>query len=305
MNNELNNNYNMVRYNLEDTKMERMIIGGYMNNTYNNLEQKDNLINKKNRQEKENNEIHEENKYDDKYNIYNDFRNDGVIYPMCILKKLKEIFFIYQKKYAYKYDLTPFYELLDKLYIRNIKYNSVPIIYFKNYELNNLFVLNIYFPVIKFAILFVKDHKDDIRNEKKIKKDIMKCIHIKNIEKEHLLQENENINDNKTNVVRSFNIFYPYNILSNNLYSNDIDILIQRLYLYKYHKIHVMVLSKEKVDLFFKKYTSQKQQNVINESNIVFQNVYKHIIKNNKEDYTMMLASLMKKQLQYIFSLHN
>ncbi|KOB60066.1 hypothetical protein PFHG_01828 [Plasmodium falciparum HB3] len=305
MNNELNNNYNMVRYNLEDTKMERMIIGGYMNNTYNNLEQKDNLINKKNRKEKENNEIHEENKYDDKYNIYNDFRNDGVIYPMCILKKLKEIFFIYQKKYAYKYDLTPFYELLDKLYIRNIKYNSVPIIYFKNYELNNLFVLNIYFPVIKFAILFVKDHKDDIRNEKKIKKDIMKCIHIKNIEKEHLLQENENINDNKTNVVRSFNIFYPYNILSNNLYSNDIDILIQRLYLYKYHKIHVMVLSKEKVDLFFKKYTSQKQQNVINESNIVFQNVYKHIIKNNKEDYTMMLASLMKKQLQYIFSLHN
>ncbi|SOV19908.1 conserved Plasmodium protein, unknown function [Plasmodium sp. DRC-Itaito] len=302
LNNEVVNKYDVVRYNFKNTKMERINIIGNMSNAFNNnVEQKDNIINMENIKEKKNKEIkniYEKNKYDHIYNIYNNFSHDSVIYPVCILKKLKEIFFIYQKKYAYKYDLIPFYELLDKLYIRKIKYNNVPIIYLKNYELNNLFVLNIYFPLIKFAILFVKDRKDDIRNDKKMKKDIIKCIHMKNIEKEH-------ISDNKTNDSSSHNSLYPYNFISNNLYSNDIDILIQRLYLYKYHKIHVMVLSKEHVDLFFKKYTSEKQLKVINESNIVFQNVYKHIIKNNKEDHAKMLASLMKKQLQFIFSLNS
>ncbi|SCO94200.1 conserved protein, unknown function [Plasmodium malariae] len=248
-----------------------------------------------------------------------------------ILKYLKQLFFLQQKKHAYGYDLIKFYEILHKLNITKMKLNNAPNIFFKNQEINDLFVLNAYFPLLKFSILFIKKERVSknvikISDIWRMDKGTKKCGTI-TIDDASLLEvknESSERNMGKKNICGSANVWSNVNceyylnnenkdseIVSNSLFNdyceNQIDILAQKLYLYKNYRINVMVIPIEKVYMFFKIHDREEQNSIINESNIIFDRVYKEIMNSNKGQIFAdvdILSSLMKKQLQYIFRLN-
>ncbi|ETB56361.1 hypothetical protein YYC_05790 [Plasmodium yoelii 17X] len=261
-----------------------------------------------------------------------------------ILKYIKHIFFLQQKKCAHSYELIKFYEVIDKLNITKMKFNNVPNVYFKNYEINDLFVLHIYFPQLKFAILFTKNgiSENSGNNKKKCISNIVendnmntfqlngdKCVkEIKsgdlnytvdgenysnnrnNVGNSLVMKSNSN-DDDKVNNPSSFYIKNNYIDMNSpffeDSYEKSMDIMAQKLYLYKNYKINIMVIPMEKVIFFFKILDKEKQNCIINESNYVFDNVYNQILStkkiNNNLEGMNIIASLVKKQLQHIFSL--
>ncbi|SBS97270.1 conserved Plasmodium protein, unknown function [Plasmodium ovale curtisi] len=252
-----------------------------------------------------------------------------------ILKYIKQLFFLQQKKRAYSYDLVKFYEILEKLNITKIKFNNVPNVFFKNYEMDNLFVLNVFFPVLKFSILFTKEEIDS-----KSAKKIGNMVKISNCStpngflitgddaypshEENALLENTNEYTNHLNganhvvdvdesnvgigsTSRSEQNYVAPNSLFQSDYENGIDILAPKLYMYKNYKINVMVIPVEKVTLFFKTHNLEKQNSIVNESNAIFDEVYHQMLRRKKGDKggdTNMLTALIVKQLQFIFHLN-
>ncbi|CRH01554.1 conserved protein, unknown function [Plasmodium relictum] len=239
-------------------------------------------------------------------NNKNELGNIDISYKNDILNYLKQLFFLQQKKNAYSYDLFNVCEVLNNLNVTKLKFNNVNNIFFKNYEIDNMFVLNIYFPFMKFCILFTKD-KNVSKNSKNFNMNDFALNDTSIISKEKDFSEfkmDENLynkenklnNDNKTRLNSSFN----YN------YENDINILVHKLYLYKKYKINVMEIPIEKIKIFFKIYNSEKRGSIINKSNFLFEKVYQQILKDKKENCADLniLTALLKKQLQFIFHLN-
>ncbi|CAD2099769.1 conserved Plasmodium protein, unknown function [Plasmodium vinckei lentum] len=278
------------------------------------------------------------------FNTPHVFENINGAHIVDILKYIKQIFFLQQKKCAHSYELIKFYEVLDKLNITKMKFSNIPNVFFKNYEINDLFVLHIYFPQLKFAILFTKKGimGNSGNNKKKhissiIESDNMnmfqlngdKCVkEIKsgdlnytvdganddnnrnNVEGSLAVKRNSN-DDNKLSSTNPFYIKNNYIDMNSpffeDSYEKSMEIMAQKLYLYKNYKINTMVIPMEKVIYFFKMFDKEKQNCIINESNYVFNNVYNQILNtkkiNNNLEGMNIVGSLVKKQLQYIFSL--
>ncbi|CXI87456.1 conserved Plasmodium protein, unknown function [Plasmodium berghei] len=261
-----------------------------------------------------------------------------------ILKYIKHIFFLQQKKCAHSYELIKFYEVLDKLNITKMKFNNVPNVFFKNYEINDLFVLHIYFPQLKFAILFTKKGiaENSGNNKQKcvssiVENDNMNTFKLNGDKRVKEIKSGDfnytvdmgNYSNNRNNVGGSLavksnsndddkvNNPNPFYIKNNYIdmnspffedsYEKSMDIMAQKLYLYKNYKINIMVIPMENIIFFFKMLDKEKQNCIINESNYVFDNVYNQILStkkiNNNLEGMHIVASLLKKQLQYIFSL--
>ncbi|CRG94567.1 conserved protein, unknown function [Plasmodium gallinaceum] len=226
-------------------------------------------------------------------------------YKINILNYLRQFFFLQQKKNAYSYDLFHFSEVLNSLNVTKLKFNNVDNIFFKNYELNNLFVLNIYFPFMKFCILFTKD-KNISKNSRNYRMNnfIMNdsSVLIKKKEFSEYKMEENSYKETKLNNgdMKEFNFSFDYN------YRSDINILVQKLYLYKNYKINVIEIPIEKIKIFFKINNNEKQNSIINESNFLFEQVYQQILKNKKDNCVDLniLSSLLIKQLQFIFQLN-
>ncbi|EUD69553.1 hypothetical protein C922_00417 [Plasmodium inui San Antonio 1] len=243
-------------------------------------------------------------------------------HPADVLKYLKQVFLLQQKKHAYSYDLIKFYEILHKLKITKIKINNIPNVFFKNHEIDDLLVLNVFYPALKFCIVFTKGEKAS--------KNLNKMIHVSRIGSKSdvhnvnqgttdvLLTEEKNLSEGTHNMHRILrcnreSVSNPGVDHKDNMFSspsdkyreNDVDILAQKLYLLKKHKINTMVIPIEKVDLFFKVNFVEEQNAIINESNMIFDKVYQQILATKKEIGAdrNILASLMRKQLQFIFHL--
>ncbi|ANQ10122.1 Uncharacterized protein PCOAH_00047460 [Plasmodium coatneyi] len=242
-----------------------------------------------------------------------------------VLKYLKQVFLLQQKKHAYSYDLINFCEILHKLRVAKIKVNNVPNIFFKNHEIDDLLVLNVFYPALKFCILFTKGEKAS--------KNLNKMIHVSKIGRKsdmHNVNQNNTVdvslpgeknpskggtfNLNGINRCNVGSVINPggvdkenlFNTPSQNCRENDVDILAQKLYLLKKHKINTMVIPIEKVDLFFKVNLVEEQNAIISESNMIFDKVYQQILASKGKDILAdrnILASLMRKQLQFIFHL--
>ncbi|GAB68214.1 hypothetical protein PCYB_127790 [Plasmodium cynomolgi strain B] len=240
-----------------------------------------------------------------------------------VLKYLKQVFLLQQKKLAYSYDLIKFCEILHKLKITKIKVNNIPNVFFKNHEIDDLLVLNVFYPALKFCIIFTKGEKAS--------KNLNKMIHVSKIGKKSdvhnvnqgavdvLLTEEKNFSEGAFNSHRILrcnreSVSTPGDVDKDNLFSipshncreNDVDILAQKLYLLKKHKINNMVIPIEKVDLFFKVNLVEEQNAIINESNMIFDKVYQQILASKRREILAdrnILASLMRKQLEFIFHL--
>ncbi|KMZ78995.1 hypothetical protein PVIIG_00387 [Plasmodium vivax India VII] len=240
-----------------------------------------------------------------------------------VLKYMKQVFLLQQKKHAYSYDLIRFCEILHKLKITKIRVNNIPNVFFKNHEIDDLLVLNVFYPALKFCIIFTKGEKAS--------KNLNKMIHVSKIGRQAnvhnvnqgavdvLLTEEKNLSEGTFNLQGSFpcngeSVSNPGGVGKDNLLGspshnwreNDVDILAQKLYLLKKHKIITMVIPIEKVDLFFKANLVEEQNAIINESNTIFDKVYQQLLASKKREILSdrnILASLMRKQLQFIFHL--
>ncbi|KJP86728.1 hypothetical protein AK88_03640 [Plasmodium fragile] len=239
-----------------------------------------------------------------------------------VLKYLKQVFLLQQKKHAYSYDLIKFCEILHKLKISKIKINNIPNIFLKNHEIDDLLVLNVFYPALKFCIIFTKGEKTSNNLNKMIRVSRIGrqsdghnvnegAVDVSLTEEKHLSEETFNLHRilrcNREGVsnpggVDKDNLF---STPSHNCRENDVDILAQKLYLLKNHKIHTMVIPIEKVDLFFKVHLVEEQNAIINESNMIFHKVYEQILASKRELLSdrNTIASLMRKQLQFIFHL--
>ncbi|GAW82714.1 hypothetical protein, conserved [Plasmodium gonderi] len=258
--------------------------------------------------------------------VNNMLMEDNVEYQNTVdtLKYLKHFFFIQQKKNAYSYDIIKFCELLEKLNITNMKINNTPNVFFKNHEIDDLFVLNVFYPVIKFCIMFIKSENVP-KNLKKIidmsKIGRTSSMHNvnhggvdvllngeKNLSRDNLRWKNKlhHNTDNISNLIVGGNAISFSSTSFGKWRENDIDILAQKLYLLKNHKVNTMVIPIEKVDLFFKINLVEEQNSIIKESNIIFEKVYQEILRRKRKTFLTdcnILSSLVKKQLQYIFHL--
>ncbi|CAA9989779.1 conserved Plasmodium protein, unknown function [Plasmodium knowlesi strain H] len=244
-------------------------------------------------------------------------------HPADVLKHLKQVFLLQQKKHAYSYDLINFCETLHKLKITKIKVNNIPNVFFKNHEIDDLLVLNVFYPALKFCIIFTRGEKAS-KSLKKIihASKICKTSEVHNVNKGAVdisLTEEKNLSEGTFNLHRTqrcngesvnnadgVDKDNELSSRSHNCRENDVDILAQKLYLLKKHRINTMVIPIEKVDLFFKVNLVEEQNAIINESNMIFEKVYQQILASKRKDILAdrnILASLMRKQLQYIFQL--